>query len=88
MVLVNWVITGSGNGLAPVRRQAFTWNNTDLLSIETFPVKFNSILIKSTISLQENAFGNNFRLQCVNYFTIYYLPIAAFEHNKCDNKFI
>ena len=27
-----WVIIGSDNGLSPVRRQAITWSNDDLLS--------------------------------------------------------
>ena len=30
---ITWVSIGSGNGLSPVRRQAITWINTDLLSI-------------------------------------------------------
>ena len=30
---VNWANIGSGNGLAPVRRQAITWIIADLLSI-------------------------------------------------------
>ena len=32
-VSVNCIIIGSGNGLAPVRYQAITWTNDDLLSI-------------------------------------------------------
>ena len=30
---VNWVITGSGNGLSPVRHQAITWNIAGVLPI-------------------------------------------------------
>ena len=29
---VDWVIIGSGNGLSPVRCQAITWTNDELLS--------------------------------------------------------
>ena len=37
---------GSGNGLSPVRRQAITWTNTDLLSIAPLGTNFNEIRIK------------------------------------------
>ena len=40
---VNWVITGSGNGLAPNRRQAITWTNDDLLSIGPSEINFSGI---------------------------------------------
>ena len=43
---MNWNKIGSGNGLSPVRRQAITWINTDLLSIEPYEqisVKFESM---------------------------------------------
>ena len=33
-MLVNYVIVGLGNGLAPGRCQAITWTNDDVLSIE------------------------------------------------------
>ena len=33
-VSANWVCIASGNGLTPVRRQAITWTNAGLLSIE------------------------------------------------------
>ena len=32
-IIDNWVSIGSDNGLAPVRRQAITWANAELLSI-------------------------------------------------------
>ena len=32
MALRGWVNIASGNGLAPVRRQAFTWTNAEFLS--------------------------------------------------------
>ena len=38
----NLVIIGSGNGLSPVRRQAITWTNDDLLSIAPFGKKLRS----------------------------------------------
>ena len=36
-----WVSIGSGNGLSPVRRQAITWTNTDLLSIRLLGTNFS-----------------------------------------------
>ena len=42
---VNWVIIGSGNGLSPMRRQAITWTNVDILIIiQCF--KFNKMHLK------------------------------------------
>ena len=43
---MNWVIIGSGNGLSPVRRQAITWTNADLLLIGPFGTNFNEIRIE------------------------------------------
>ena len=43
---VNWVCIGSDNGLSPVRRQAITWTNTDLLSIGALGTNLNEIRIK------------------------------------------
>ena len=37
---VNWVIIGLGNALSPIRRQAITWANDELLSYGQTPVKF------------------------------------------------
>ena len=37
---------GSGNGLSPVRRQAITWTNVDLLSIGPLRTNFSEIRIK------------------------------------------
>ena len=37
---------GSGNGLTPVRCQAITWTNTDLLLITPVATNFSEILIK------------------------------------------
>ena len=45
-VSVNWVSIGSGNGLSPVRRQAITWTNGDLLSIGPLGINFSEIQIK------------------------------------------
>ena len=42
---VNLVINGSGNGLAPVRRQAITWTNAALSSIGLLGTSFNEIWI-------------------------------------------
>ena len=41
---VNWVSIGSGNGLSPVRRQAITGTNADILSIGLLETNFNEIL--------------------------------------------
>ena len=43
---VNWISTGSGKGLAPNRRQAITWTNVHLLSIEPLGTSFSEIRIK------------------------------------------
>ena len=45
---VNWVGIGSCNGLSPVRRQAITWSNGTLLSIEPLWTNFSEIWIKNT----------------------------------------
>ena len=42
---VNWVIIDSVNGLSPVRRQAITWTNADLLSLRTLGTNFNEFWI-------------------------------------------
>ena len=44
---VKWVSIVSDNGLSPVRRQAITCTNADLLSIESLGTNFNEILIKT-----------------------------------------
>ena len=46
LALVNWVIIGSGNGLAPVWCQAITWTNADSLSICPVGTCFSEIWIK------------------------------------------
>ena len=43
---VNWVNTGSGNDLSPVRCQAITWNNAGLLSIGPLGTNFCETRIK------------------------------------------
>ena len=55
---VNWVRTGSDNGLSPVRRQAITLANTDLLSIEPFGTNLSEIWIEIQHFLLKNAFEN------------------------------
>ena len=45
-VSMNWVTTDSGNSLSPVRRQAITWTNADVLSIEPLGINFSEIWIK------------------------------------------
>ena len=46
---MNWVSIDSGNGLSPVRRQAITWTNADLVSIEMLGTNFSEISIKIPI---------------------------------------
>ena len=46
---VNWLSLGSGNGLSPVRRQAITWTNADLLSIR--PLERNLSEIRTNIKI-------------------------------------
>ena len=41
-----WVSIGSGNGLSLVRRQAITWNNAGLLSIELLGTNFSEFRIR------------------------------------------
>ena len=54
--LVNWVSTGSGNGLSPVRRQAITWTNGGLLSVGLLGTNFSEIRIRNfIIFIHENA---------------------------------
>ena len=43
--IVYWVNIGSGNGLAPVRRQAISWANADIKSIGSFGTRFRKIWI-------------------------------------------
>ena len=51
---MNWVSIGSGNGLSPVRRQAITRTNADILSIGPLGTKFNKIWIEIlTFSLKK-----------------------------------
>ena len=54
---VHWVITGSGNCLTPVHRQALTWTNTTIFPIEPLETYFSEILIKMW-TFQEDAFKN------------------------------
>ena len=57
------VITGSGNGLSPVRRQAITWTNDDLLSAVSVVTKFNVIGCKKYFSFNKMlAHGSHFVL--------------------------
>ena len=42
---MNWFSIGSGNGLAPNRRQAITWTNAGLLSIGFLKTNFSEIWI-------------------------------------------
>ena len=42
---MNWVIIGPGNGLSPVRRQAITLTNADVLSMTAIATNFSEIFI-------------------------------------------
>ena len=55
---VNWVSTGLGNGLSPVRCQAITWTNADLLSIEPLGTNFSESRIEMQKKNHENSFEN------------------------------
>ena len=49
----------SRNGLSPVRRQAITWTNADLLSIGPLGTNFSEIRIQNTkLFMNENVFEN------------------------------
>ena len=43
---MNWVNIDSGNDLSPVPRQAITWTNDALLSIEPLETSFREIWIE------------------------------------------
>ena len=45
------MIIGSGNGLSPVRRQAITWTDAALLSMEPLGTNFRDIFL-----IHENSF--------------------------------
>ena len=51
---VGWVITGSGNGMAPNRHQSITWTNADVLTIEPLGTKVCEILIKIQLHSYNN----------------------------------
>ena len=59
-MLVNEVSSGSGNGLSPVKCQAITWTNADLLLIELSGTNFSEIQIKieDFSFIKKNAFEN------------------------------
>ena len=46
MMMLIWVIITSDNGLSPMRCQAITWTNVDLLSIGPMGTNFSEIRIK------------------------------------------
>ena len=50
---VKWVSIGSGNGLSPIRCQAITWTNADLLSIGPLGTNFSDIWIKCNFSFMK-----------------------------------
>ena len=49
MVLDILVYIASGNSLAPVRCQAITWNNANLLNIWPIETKYSEIWVKNLI---------------------------------------
>ena len=55
--VMHWDSIGSGNDLSPIRRQAITWTNADLLSVGALGTIFSEIWIEIlTFSLNKNAF--------------------------------
>ena len=59
MALYDLVNIDSGNGLAPIWRQAFTWTNVDLLTIVPIQTNVNKILIeREKNSFEENSVEN------------------------------
>ena len=58
-VSVNWVIIGSGNGLAPVRPRYITRSNAHLMSIGSLGTNFSEIWIEiQNFHNNKNAFEN------------------------------
>ena len=68
-VRVNWVITGSHNGLAPVRRQAIIWSDAELLSIIPEGIYLNGIQFETQRSLQLRKYIWIYHLQHVDHFS-------------------
>ena len=55
----NGVGIGSGNGMSPVRCQAITWTNADILLVRSFKTNLSEVRIKiQNISFITNAFKN------------------------------
>ena len=57
---MNCVSIDAGNGLSPVRLQAITGTNADLLLTEPLETNFSEINQISNIFIKENAFENIF----------------------------
>ena len=55
---MNRDIIGPGNGLSPVRHQAITWTNANLLSIRHTLTNSEHFNLNLNIFIQENAFKN------------------------------
>ena len=54
----NLIVTGSDNGLSPGQRQAITWTNAALLSIDPLRTNFSEILIEIHVFFQGNVHEN------------------------------
>ena len=65
---------GSGNGLAPIRRQAITWTNTDLLSIPPQGTYFNEMLFEA----QKSSFKIIY-LKCLQHFGLCFVRFQCVE---------
>ena len=78
---MNWVITGPGNGLSPVRRQAITWTNAGLCVNWTLGniSQWNIIRI-SIIFIQENAIEN---VVCQNGVHFVQWRMGSYDSTSC-----
>ena len=71
--LLNWVITGSGNGLLPAQHQAIIQTKSNSLSTESFGKNFSEISIKVT---EFSSKKNLIYLQVIVYFNSVFMAFV------------
>ena len=77
---MNRAIIGLGNGLAPIRRQAITWTNAELLSSGPTGTNFGQIVIEILIFLFTKL---HLKMPFANW-RPFYLGLDI-QHYKCQN---
>ena len=71
-----WVIIGSGNGLSPVRCQAITWTNDDIISIVPSKTYFSEISIKIYKFSIKKIHSNMLSANCWPFFSSLHLLLS------------